>query len=461
MPQYPTNDPTDDTLYISVDNASTALSAPIDDSVVIIPVLSTAGFPDVGFVTMDAEKAKYTSKDATNFLGVTRGTGTTLAAPHLLSAPVTHTIVSDHHNNPKDEIIAIATDLRDAFKADLDDGVSPATTAPDIKERLDQIVTAHKNATGESDWKDTPSKTIAANANAVANNSLNLPNLLINGSGNIWQRGASFAGLTDEWTADRWEKKVTGGAATTFTVSEETSIVDSDGSSIKVIFVNNFGGSVSKFLEQEIENFVDFKGKTVSLYGRIRSDVAPSVSLAIDDGISETQSSENSTTGVFETLSVTKTISASATKLAVELQLVNDCTCYFDSIMLVAGSQVIVFVPEDSAIDMHRAQRYYEILHILEGTPIRHTGLTNKIIGMISYRAIKAATPTVTFSSSSMNLYTLPSLGNASLADTANWAFVLNGAARVDELRWEANRTGGDQTTYDMAVPFSVITLEV
>ena len=160
MAQYPIADPTDSTLYIAVDNLSTVLSAGIDASVTTIPVNSTTGFPAVGFIVIDQEVIKYTSLDATNFFGATRGFGTSSAASHLLSAPVTAAIVAEHHNASKEEIKAIAADLRNAIKQDLDDSVTPATTATSIKQRLDHVVTQLVALSGKADWKTAPADTL-------------------------------------------------------------------------------------------------------------------------------------------------------------------------------------------------------------------------------------------------------------------------------------------------------------
>lgn len=54
----------------------------INNSVTTIPVNSTGGFPASGKIQINAETIDYTSKDATNFLGCTRGVDGTSAASH-------------------------------------------------------------------------------------------------------------------------------------------------------------------------------------------------------------------------------------------------------------------------------------------------------------------------------------------------------------------------------------------
>lgn len=62
--------------------AVTTLSAPIDDTVDVIPVTSTALFPSQGILYVDNEQIEYTDTEDTAFTGCTRGAGDTIAAPH-------------------------------------------------------------------------------------------------------------------------------------------------------------------------------------------------------------------------------------------------------------------------------------------------------------------------------------------------------------------------------------------
>ena len=154
MANYPSSDPTIASLHTAVNNLSTALDGAIDGSQVTITVLDTTNFPAVGAVTIEAERISYTGKTATTFTGLTRGFGGTNNVPHVhMQAYVRRTDV---------EVIAIAADLRDTFKQDLDDAVSPAATAADLKIRLDHIATQLKLISGEADWKTSPAKALNA-----------------------------------------------------------------------------------------------------------------------------------------------------------------------------------------------------------------------------------------------------------------------------------------------------------
>ena len=70
-------------------NSSTALDGGIDASVTTVTVDSTAGFEDIGTITIETENISYTAKTATTFTGCTRGADSTSAASHLDNVTVT------------------------------------------------------------------------------------------------------------------------------------------------------------------------------------------------------------------------------------------------------------------------------------------------------------------------------------------------------------------------------------
>lgn len=153
MADYPASAAGDSTLHVAVNNKVTTLTAGIDDTVTTIPVLSTTGFPSSGLVSIDSEIVSYTSIDATNFLGATRGADGTSAAAHGINSLVSHNIVAAHHNVLKDEVAAVETDLV-GVQASLSD-LSPAATASTILTRIRQIVTQLKAIAGTPNWYDT------------------------------------------------------------------------------------------------------------------------------------------------------------------------------------------------------------------------------------------------------------------------------------------------------------------
>lgn len=114
MVNFPVSFDTDASLYVAVNNKRTQLTSSINDSTLTIPVVTTSGFPSVGFITIlssgditKAEAIKYTSLNPTTFFASTRGAGNTPVASHNISDNVDLTIVADHHNELKDAIIAL------------------------------------------------------------------------------------------------------------------------------------------------------------------------------------------------------------------------------------------------------------------------------------------------------------------------------------------------------------------
>lgn len=154
MASYPTNTPDDASLYIALDNFGTTLNGAIDNSQTTITLSSVIGLPTVGILTIESEKIKYIGISGNDITGCTRGFSSTSAAAHGNGVAVFFNVLEEHHNVLKDEIIAVATDNRNTFSADLNDSVAPTNTASNLKERLDMIVTQIKNILGAADWKD-------------------------------------------------------------------------------------------------------------------------------------------------------------------------------------------------------------------------------------------------------------------------------------------------------------------
>lgn len=165
MANYPTSASTNANLYIAVNNLRTSLNGAINNSVTTVTVASTTGFPTAGFISIENEIIAYTGTNATQFTGCTRGADGTTAASHADLILVNHRVIAAHHNVLKDETIAVETDLI-AAKGALNDVDTPASTATDVKDRLDQIVSEIKRITQNTNWYDT----VAAGLQDIAGN---------------------------------------------------------------------------------------------------------------------------------------------------------------------------------------------------------------------------------------------------------------------------------------------------
>lgn len=111
---FPDSFDDDQSLYIAVNNLRTRLTASISSGTTTIPVVSTAGFPTTGFISIltggditNTEAITYNGIGATDFLNAIRGAGGTVAFAHTINDNVDLTIVADHHNSLKDAILEL------------------------------------------------------------------------------------------------------------------------------------------------------------------------------------------------------------------------------------------------------------------------------------------------------------------------------------------------------------------
>lgn len=108
---WPTGVAGDGDLFVAKNNLSTTLNGAVDAVTTTIVLTSAAAFPASGYVTIGTEAIKYTGISTNTLTGVTRGADGTTAASHLNGTAVNHYAVAAHHNAPKDEIIAVETQL--------------------------------------------------------------------------------------------------------------------------------------------------------------------------------------------------------------------------------------------------------------------------------------------------------------------------------------------------------------
>ncbi len=115
MPNYPNLIDNDDSLFVAVNNKRTTLTSAINSSVLTIPVVTTSGFPNTGFITIlsepdditQAEAIRYEGLTLTTFSGTQRGAGSTPSLAHNSSDKVDLTVMAEHHNELKDAVIAL------------------------------------------------------------------------------------------------------------------------------------------------------------------------------------------------------------------------------------------------------------------------------------------------------------------------------------------------------------------
>jgi hypothetical protein len=237
------------------------------------------------------------------------------------------------------------------------------------------------------------------------------PNILINGGMEIFQRWVSSVNPVNlAYTADRWQLERSG--TQNLTITRDASVVDTGLYSMKIVQSGTSGNGWMD-ITQYVENYAEYQGKTVTVYCRLRSDTASYAQVSIADNTGSSASSYHSGGGAFETLTVSRALNSSATKLQVSFGRLSgslsDATLYIDSIMLVVGSQSVAFIPRLFGQEVSLCQRYYEKSYALGTTPGTNT-TTNLDVPVctqvaaatsqcsrIYFRSAKYAAPTITF----------------------------------------------------------------
>jgi hypothetical protein len=164
MANYPSSASTDANLYVAVNSLATSLAGALTSSGgnngSDIEVVSTAGFPATGFITIDQEAISYTSllSAPPRFSGIVRGADGTIASAHSGGSTTKHNVIAAHHNVLKEEVKAIETDL-----VGINASITPVTatnTSTSLLNRIAMIVNQIKVGFGLTNWYDTISAAV-------------------------------------------------------------------------------------------------------------------------------------------------------------------------------------------------------------------------------------------------------------------------------------------------------------
>ena len=175
------------------------------------------------------------------------------------------------------------------------------------------------------------------------------PNILINGDFKVNQRGQNSYTGTSNYTVDRWKN-----SGTYVSVNESGTIT-----------VSHFNGW--NYLEQKIEDYEKYKGKTLTLSVKVKSlSYSTGVpSISIYDGV-DASSVKISEAGIY---SVTKKISENATCLNCRViyngsNSSSDISAELEWAKLEEGDVATRFIPRLYAEELALCQRYYEKIDI-------------------------------------------------------------------------------------------------
>jgi len=244
--------------------------------------------------------------------------------------------------------------------------------------------------------------------NAVTNQKLGTDtarlNLLTNGGFEIWQRGNGPFTVNGVFCADRWQVGIA--ASDTFSVNRNTSVVSSVGSTASAGCTFTLSGGAGTSSVNQVLRLSDnpqLKGCTVTFSLAVNTGTANAVRLAVaSDGAATVYSAFHSGSGSFSTLSVTATVSSSATYVMLQALFAASCTAYLDNAMLVVGSVPADYAPLHPADDLARCSRYFEYLTFGVGTEyvtVAQASSATAAYGPLRFRTQKAVTPTVSASS--------------------------------------------------------------
>jgi len=288
-------------------------------------------------------------------------------------------------------------------------------------------------------------------------------NMLINGGFAFWQRGTSFSSpALGVYTADGWY--CTKNGSPTFTIAREGGAGNYDVFPYSLKLDVTVAGGLGIGVIQSLEGLIggSLNGRVISISARVKCSVANKIQIGFADAGSWRFSSSNAGTG-WETLTLTTTVSAVGSNG--ELTAAIGClshlgglaatvvsTTYIDSVMLTVGNVPINFISMHPADDLVRCQRYYEKTESNNETvaPLQRYTSQNYYQVLQRFCVQKYAVPTVTITKVNYYMGYLPTSGNANSADDkANWS-AISTPTNKDAFTIYGQRTGGDQTTYNI-----------
>ncbi|XID92507.1 hypothetical protein ACF3MZ_29270 [Paenibacillaceae bacterium WGS1546] len=282
-------------------------------------------------------------------------------------------------------------------------------------ERIDQAhgVMHHELISHRAEYENLLLSRTGINANAI-----------INGNFDIWQRGTSFIG--GRYTADRWISSVTNPSDNTVTrqsfSSGQTEVPNNPKYFLRLSPTTNQAAGSN--MRHRIEGVHTFSGETVTLSTWLRSSIPTTTTIYLRQNFG---TGGNPSASVNKLTNVPVTIQWQQFTFTTTLDSVegkslgtngNDCvevilttnlgnTAHnFDiaQVQLCVGEKALPFQPRSFGEELALCQRYYEKSYdygieigtrTIHGSAILNAGLTNSLIGNVSYKVRKRIQPTV------------------------------------------------------------------
>lgn len=221
-------------------------------------------------------------------------------------------------------------------------------------------------------------------------------NQFINGGFELWQRGNGP--FTSNLGPDKWNVSPFSGS--TMSVSRDTANVDTGSRYCAAVTYTHSTSSQLYQTGTEPELVNQIRGRTISASVRVKTSTANAVRLTIWDGGvgSYTYGNYHTGDGTWQTLRITRAISAAAADASVRISFEASCTAYVDNAMYIIGPIAVDFLPMSPADELMRGQRYYEIIGEsstgFSWSSYQAAGTNSDL--WVPYKSRKPASPTVT-----------------------------------------------------------------
>jgi len=201
-------------------------------------------------------------------------------------------------------------------------------------------------------------------------------NALINQDFSIWQENTTFTNpANDVYTADGYYVQTSAGGGTlpTVNVKKNTTVHEdafSQSMELEITNVGATGATRAYYVVQKIEDFVKYRGKTVTFSLRVKSSTAmttPDTRLTLYDGVSSADATITSFTTTWTTYSVALDVGAAASEMAIYFVLVSGAgvisstgSIYIQWMKVEIGSVSTPLVPRGTGVELTLCQRYYQ-----------------------------------------------------------------------------------------------------
>jgi hypothetical protein len=265
-------------------------------------------------------------------------------------------------------------------------------------------------------------------------------NLLTNGGFEIWQRGNGPFTVGGAHTADRW--RIILGASSTISVTRDTANAEVGSNACAAV---TYTHAAASYVWQKNEDYLQLRGRTVSLSARVRCNAANAVRIYVSDGGAGVQYSTYHTgDNTWQTLTVTAfVVPAGAISVDVGFNFAASCTAYLDNAMLVIGSVAADYAPLHPADDLARCLRYYEVMGQPGGNDFVFSGYATGASGTwffpATFKVQKPVVPTVT----KVGTWGVTNCGQPGVAAPTGYGFQLFIGSVASGLMFTQNNSAG------------------